>query len=43
MARQIFCRVSKYETHSIDQAHRGRRDRMIGGFVTTCVISAYHH
>jgi len=22
---------------------RGRRDRMVVGFTTTCAISAYHH
>ena len=22
---------------------RGRRDRMVVGFITTCAISAYHH
>ena len=45
MARQIFCRVSKYETHSIDQKYRGcrGRDRMVVVFTTTYAISAYHH
>jgi len=37
--------ISYHTTHHILQLSKGRHGRncMVGGFTTTCAISAYHH
>ena len=38
------CIVYRPETESVsDYGGRRGRDRMVVGFITTCVLSAYHH
>jgi hypothetical protein len=45
--KQIFVELVLWVIHvmtgMIHVVWRGRRDRMVVGFTTTCAISAFHH